>query len=319
MNTDTGFTDKLLANIPSDSKPLVFLSEALGISRESVRQRLNGKIPFTFEDILSLSAKLNFSIDELLKDEKSGYAFFGLYNKSLFNEESSFLNMFKIIHKQTEENSKFKDNLLTLSANRITAYVSNPFYYLFKFYYYKWTYLFVHTSLNYKYSDVQIPEELEILRQQSLEYTAKHNVTFITDRNFMYNTIREIKYYIDRGLIEGEDILLIKNDLKNFIDYYFSFSDDSFGNNTTYDVYISSLNIESSTSHITYDNNVLSTTWTYDDSGMYTVDPDLCKLQKHWLDSLKKYSTLISGSNQKMQAELYNLFLSQLEILTTSE
>jgi hypothetical protein len=316
---ETNFTNKLLAKIPLDIKPLVYLSETLEISKESARRRLHGKIPFTFEDMLKLSARLNFSIDELLKEEKSQYAFFGLYNKSLFNEENSFLHMYKIFNKQTEENSKVKDNQITLSANRITSIVSSSFPYLFKFYYYKWIYQFMDTSLNFKYSDVQIPEELDKLRQQTIEYNAKQNVTFITDKNFMFNTVREIKYYIDRGLIDDEDILLIKNDLTNFIDYYFSFSDNSFGSETIYDVYISSLNIESSISHAVYGDTILSTIWTYGDSGIYTLDPELCKLQKHWLDSLKKYSILISGSNEKMQAELYNLFLSQLEMLTTKE
>lgn len=180
-------------------------------------------------------------------------------------------------------------------------------------------YQFGHVSLGCKYSDIEIPDELNELQKKLSVYIDNHDVTFVTNRNFMYNIVREIKYYIDSGLIDDEDIRLIKADLKSFIYKFFSFSSTSFANDRIYEVYISSFNIENGISHIAYDDKVLSIIWTYADSGMYTSDPALCRLQKEWLDSLKKFSISISGSNQKMQAELYNQFLNQLEMLIPGE
>ncbi|MDU1892768.1 MAG: helix-turn-helix domain-containing protein [Dysgonomonas sp.] len=317
-HTESELSNKILERIPSDIRPSDYLAEVLNLSKESIYRRLKGIIPFTFEEILKLSTVLDFSMDELLKGEKNEYAFFNLTTKKLFDtEEDEFIKMFTRHCNNMEAVYKAQNNHIIISANRILSIFANTFDHLIKFYYYKWLHQFGHASLNFKFSDVQIPEKLEEVRHKIKDYSEVQKVTFITDSNIIYNTIKEIKYYIDRGLIEREDVLLIKNDLQNYIEKFFTFSmENVFGKNTQYEVYISSLDIENNTSYTVCDNKISTYYWVYSDIGIYTSDSELCMLQKDWLDSLKKYSILISNSNQKMQAELYNKFLNQLETLT---
>ena len=314
-------SSKILGRIPSNIKSSDYLAEVLNLSKESVYRRLKGIIPFTFEEILNLSTILDFSVDELLKDEKNEYAFFNLSTSKLLNtEEDEFVKTYMRHADNMEAVYKSQNNHIIISANRILRVLTNSYDSLFRFYYYKWLHQFGHTSLNFKYSNVQITDKLNELRQKLANYYETQNITFITDSNIIYNTIKEIRYYIDRGLIDGEDIQSIKKDLKDFIDRFFIFpSDKLHGQHTQYEVYISSLNIENNTSYIVYDDKIWTYYWVYSDIGIYTSDSELCMLQKDWLDSLKKYSILISNSNQKMQAELYNQFLAQLETLASTQ
>ncbi len=57
--------NKIISEIPLHIKPVDFLSATLDIAKESAYRRLRGEMAFTFEEIVKLSQKLEFSIDEL--------------------------------------------------------------------------------------------------------------------------------------------------------------------------------------------------------------------------------------------------------------
>jgi len=309
-------SNKILNRIPPHIKAPEYLAEALSLSKESVYRRLKGLIPFTFEEIILLSGKLDFSLDELLKGDKNEQVIFNLQNNKLIEAHDSFLKIFRHYSRNIEEIDKSKYNHIIITANRIMAIFTCPYINLFRFFYYKWQHQFEHTPLNYKFSEVQIPEELEELRKRALKNTNIQSLTFITDRNILYNTIKEIKYYMDRHLIEQDEIKLLKKELGVFIKGFYTPSKEEPFRENGLDIYMSPMNIDENTSYVVCDDKVYVELWTYSDTGIYTSDPELCVLQKDWMDSLKNYSILISNSNQKMQAELNDLFTSQLEILT---
>jgi len=309
-------SNKILNRIPPHIKAPEYLAEVLNLSKESVYRRLKGLIPFTFEEIILLSVKLDFSMDELLKGDKNEQVIFNLHNNKLIEAHDGFLKIFRHYSHNMEEIDKSKYNHIIITANRVMAIFTCPYINLFKFFYYKWQHQFEHTPLNYKFSEVQIPDELEELRKKSLNNTNIQNLTFITDRNILYNTIKEIKYYMDRHLIEQDEIKLLKDELDVFVKGFYTPSKDEPFRENGLDIYMSSLNIDENTSYVVCDDKVYVELWTYSDTGIYTTNPELCMLQKDWMDSLKNYSILISNSNQKMQAELNDLFTSQLEVLT---
>lgn len=314
--TTSILSNKILERIPPGVNSFDYLTEALSLSRESVYRRLRGIIPFTFEEILNLSTKLDISMDDLLKGDKAEKAIFNLENNMLSGVGDDYIEVFRSYCDEMEVLSKAKSNQIIISVNRILSVFTCPFENLFKFYYYKWLHQFGETPLNYYFSDVSIPDELNELRIKGANYSNIQDVTIISDRNMFYNTIQEIKYYSDRDLITPDEIRLIKQDIMSFVEGFYQFSLNGIsGNGARYEVYLSSLNIENNTSYVVCDDKVSCSYWIHSDNNVYSFDPELCMLQKDWLDSLKKYSVLISHSNQKMQAELLSDILKQLELL----
>lgn len=188
------FSNKILEKLPSDIKAADYLAQTLNLGKESVYRRLRGIIPFTFEEILNLSKILGLSMDELLKDRKNEFASFNMMNNKLIGAEDGFIKMYRFHSEIMEEIYKSENNHITMSSNRILAIFVSSFEYLFKFYYYKWLHQFGHTSLNYKFSDVLVPNELNDLRRKVISHPGTLNMHFITDRNMLYNSIKEIKY-----------------------------------------------------------------------------------------------------------------------------
>lgn len=309
-------SDEILKRIPPDINIFDYLTDALSLSKESVYRRLRGIIPFSFEEVMILSTKLDLSMDELLKGSKSNQAIINIENNMLTGTEDGFITIFRNYNNSMQPLRSAKENQIVMSINRILCIFTFPFQNLFKFYYYKWMHQYGNTPLNYYYSDVSIPSELNELRQNNSNYSDIQNIVFILDKNIFYNTVQEIKYYTDRGLINKNDVQLIKEDLMDFLEKFYLFSLNNTDGSTRCEVYLSSLNIENNIAYVAYDDTLSSYYWMHSDNYVYSFNPELCLLQKDWLDSLKKYSILISQSNQKMQAELYNDILKHLEMLS---
>ncbi|SBW02813.1 helix-turn-helix domain-containing protein [uncultured Dysgonomonas sp.] len=316
-NTKSAVSHKLLRKIPSGIKPADYITNVLGLSKESVYRRLKGTIPFSFEEMLCLAANLDFSMDELFKGFGDNRSAFNLQNNKLIGNENGFVSTLKDHCDTMESIYKAESNQIIMSTNCILAVFTWAFDNLFKFCYYKWLHQFGNTPLNFYFSDLNITEEITNLKNRAISYSTAPNIVLITDRNFLNNTIKEIKYYQERGLISYDETLVLKSELKTFVESFFRFSPYGISQRKNqYEIYLSSLNVENNTSYISYDNKFLSYYWMHSNSCVYTSDPKLCELQKDWLESLKKYSILISHSNQKMQAELYNEHLAQLEKLS---
>jgi hypothetical protein len=58
-------TTKNIAAIPKSIKPRDYLMKKLSISKESAYRRMRNKVPFTFEEVVTISLDLGFSLDEI--------------------------------------------------------------------------------------------------------------------------------------------------------------------------------------------------------------------------------------------------------------
>jgi hypothetical protein len=62
--------NEIISNIPKKCKPVNFIASELKISKSSAYRRLEGKQPFLFGEICELATKMNFSVDEIIRDLK---------------------------------------------------------------------------------------------------------------------------------------------------------------------------------------------------------------------------------------------------------
>lgn len=175
---------------------------------------------------------------------------------------------------------------------------------------------FDNVPLNYYFKDVKFTENIIDLIQQASYYQQRLRKTVIIDENIIYNAIQEVKYFQDRRLINDEEIALLKQDFHTLLERFeqiLNTGKNSVG--TQWEVYLSSISISINTSCLNYDERVSSSYWMHSDATFTTSDRQVYLLQKEWMASLKKYSTLITQSNQKMQADFLNQQYKYLEEL----
>ncbi|MCL1938686.1 MAG: hypothetical protein FWF52_09865 [Candidatus Azobacteroides sp.] len=296
---------KVAENIPQNIKTIDYLMEALEISRESAYRRMRGEIPFTFNEIATLSLNLGFTVDEIIGSHKKDRIFFDLKADSSSDPDKSFLAMIQDYYDYVDGISKFRDGEILVTLNRISVFLLIKFDTLFKFFYYKWIHQTYNIPIYSSFSEMTIPPEIIAMRQQlKLRSDALSNVSFILDRDLFLPTVREIQYYYNRRLLSNEDVQDMKEELIKLL-YYIERTLQRGRNENGYEYYfyVSALNIETNTTYASFGDNYASKFWVYSLHAVVIKNQEICKMHKKWLESMKKSSVLVTQSNEMLQEE----------------
>ncbi|MDR3220238.1 MAG: hypothetical protein LBU22_14910 [Dysgonamonadaceae bacterium] len=300
--------EKLLEKIPPHIKPINYLMEVLDISKESMYRRLRGDISFTLEEMTKLSVELKFSLDELVRTGKEGHTFFNLSSMSFENPSDAFHTMLHM-HYQCLENIINGENPESfITVNNIQPIFTVHFDQLFRFLYYRWMHQSQEASLKYHYSDIEVPKETAFLQQQLKGISRKiKNATFIFNANIFENLMQEIHYYYKRKLIDEETLQMLKKEMLDFVNLGEETArTGSLDPGTKINFYLSHFNIETNSYYHTYNNKSDSCFFLCSIEPVITSDSRICVKHRKKLSSLKKYSSLISQSNEILQARYFN-------------
>ena len=309
---------KILESIPENIKPIEFLTELLNIGKESAYRRMRSEIPFTFEEITKLALELDFSVDEIIGKNKEERIFIDLQANSSANHEESFLAMIQEYYKYIELIANAQDKEVFAALNRLSLSFLMGFDNLFKLYYYNWKHQSYNISINDPFSETVIPPEINAVRHQFRIIKPNiYNVHYIIDRDIFQNISREIQYYYNRKLITDEEIYILRDELSQVLknmENIMQTGCNEYGSAASY--YLSLLDIETNTNCATFDGNIASLYWMHPVNSICILNQEICNMQKRWIESIKKYSILVTLSNEILQAEFINKQVQYLNNLT---
>jgi hypothetical protein len=133
------------------------------------------------------------------------------------------------------------------------------------------------------------------------------SATIIFSPHIYLSTIKDIQYFYRRKLLTGEDLALLYKDILDLVDFVEKITQIGFPNsNTQIDFYLSQLFIHSDTMYLQYEDLSETHYWIYTASPIIIRNPEICGMQKKWLQSLKKQSTFITLSNDILQTEFFD-------------
>ncbi|MDR0370836.1 MAG: hypothetical protein LBH80_03140 [Prevotellaceae bacterium] len=306
--TEELYVEKILEKIPPHIKPVSFLVENLEISKESAYRRLRGKIPFTFDEIIRLSNKLQFSLEEIVPTRNEGNIVFTLPEYPNLEYEDYLHAVLMNYQNQISEIIQAKENRVMLSMNHLWPIFIFGMEHFFKLFYYKWVRQKYSNSFHLSMRDLIVPEKIKELKKSiSQATTLLQSVVIIADRDIYLNAAKELQYYYRRKLLTEEEFNLICDDLEGNINEIMQMvleGRNKIGN--VREMYISSLGIFSNNSYIEFDDKVTSFSYVYGIRSIKTTDPIACQSHKVSLECLKKNSVLISLSNEELQMDFFN-------------
>ncbi|NDV95417.1 hypothetical protein D0T84_10890 [Dysgonomonas sp. 521] len=318
-------TAKILAKIPSYLNPVDFLYDVLDISKESIYRRIKGEISFTLEDLIKISSRLFISMDEIVYTSLNNAPgqqpiVFQSQSDKLFNPQQTFLDFLSTYIHNLDKTSKAKKLEVMVAANRLMILTAVHYDHLFKFYYYRWIHQTQLKPLDFSLSDTVLSDSLLTQQKKLKAYKRSGTHTYILDIYFLKNTIREILYYYNRQLISDSEILLLQNDLYKFIDVmeYLIKQGDQIEGYTSY-IYLSNTQIDSSGLYSKYDDKEAISLWISYGLNIGSTNVRMCKTYLSWFNSLKKYSTLISGCNEMLQIKFINQQRDYIKNITNKD
>ncbi|MDR0429018.1 MAG: hypothetical protein LBH58_00880 [Tannerellaceae bacterium] len=301
----------IIASIPPNIKPANYLMDVLDIGKDSVYRRLKGEVPFSLEEIVSILQLLDVSLDEATGLNRAGKLKFNDLSSAVLSNKESFVSMVEKYIGFLSKKKRTHSSITVTATNRFPIAFSLGLEYLFKFFYYKWVYQSDETPSNVLFEDVNIPDNIKQLCSKIKSYfmtlNDHHTHSIVLSPNIYSQTIREIQYYYKRKLISLDEIKLIQKDFSdqiNKIEKMAQTGVNDFGAN--YFLYLSSLNIESNCTCLKTDNAEWSYFWTTSSVPVETSESTICNMNYDWIESLKKYSTLITKSNELLQAAFFD-------------
>ena len=292
-------------NLPVSANLTNYLSDVLNIGRESAYRRIRGEIKFTFEEIAKLSQSLNFSIDHIVGIKKNEKAIFNIHMLQDRGCLDIYVNKMEEYRKIFHEISNSPNSKVRLSVNTMPYFFHIKHDGLSRFRIYKWLYQNQVLELNDKFADFTLPDNiLETHKAFYKDIQKLPNITVIMDNNVFWSAAKDLEYFLKRGLITDKDLDVLKAELHDIVNGLENIAaKGQCQNGSKVEMYVSSVDLEASYLHIEAGNYQFSQIRTFSISGIDSFDADLCRIQKEWIESLKRYSVMISESGDMQRFE----------------
>jgi len=301
-----------------ESKDLTHhLIHRLGLSKEAAYRRSQGTVPFSIDEIIHLAGDFGFSVDEVIGHDLKHIPY-SLDKNMLTEAEKRYMEIFRFFTKNFEQmfGSKHKQTLIL--TNQFSEFLNLRSEPMFRFFYYKYMHQANQITQGSPLSELQIPPQIVNAYQEYVlnhkEYSGHHNIVMIIDKNYFSAVMERVAYFYKRKLITPEEFTIIRDELLEYVEWSRTIAQrgkDPYG--LKHSIFLSSLNIDSNFTHFEYDNSVCSLYWAYPINPIIVYDKKTCNLHKKWIESYKKYSSLISESNEMEQSNFFNFQYKSIE------
>lgn len=295
-------------SLPDNESIVSFLSGLFGWNKEAIYRRLRCEIAFTYQDMVIMAGKLNFSIDNIIRANQSRHVVFDLCmlndveSTDLYCKKRSRLTnlSYEISQAQSSE-SLFAVNYLPYSLVIFHQTLS-------KFEYFKWMHQTQSLPPDVNMSGVTMPSKLVDMRSGWLQQDRRNSeVVYILDSNVFLSVITEITYFYKRSLINNEEIDSLKSDLLLLIDQMVAICKSGVAHTgARVQLYLTPLNVSTNHFYIKYDDSVWCYVEVYGIDILQSFYPEACATQRLWIERQQRYATLVTGCNEKQMFEYFD-------------
>lgn len=279
------------------------LTDVLYIGKEAVYRRLRGEVAFTFEEIATLSRKYGFSLDSIVGVDSYTQAVFDL---RMFDPEfqiddycaktNTYIDNLRKINRSSSSIARFALNSLPLpmllTYNKLT-----------KLRLYRWMYQSKKSLLYYPFSEFQIPDKiLDLHKVYIKEMSLVQKTLMVLDHNVFTSFLKEIAYFFKLSYLTKDDVEEIKAELLRFIDDLEEGSiSGTYNGFKDVQIYISEIDLDSTYIHYECNEFEMALFRLYSMNTIESYNEEVCRIHKDWIESFKRYSTLITQSGERQR------------------
>ncbi|MDH8700884.1 plasmid maintenance system antidote protein VapI [Dysgonomonadaceae bacterium PH5-43] len=286
------------------------LADILSIEKEAVYRRLRKEVPFTFEEVSIISQTFDISLDNLVKlDNKHSRSAFQLQLVNLMEPQEIDYYMMNEYIELYHSVINDKHSVATTSTNIIPETILIGFKALWSFYLFKWHYHYKNKRTTKTYSEVVAPQQVFDTNEELFNLAKGIGKSYhILDHLTFSYIINDIKFFNSIGLVNKEDVLILKKDLYNLLDYLEHIATTGVYEETGKKVflYISDLNIDSNYFYLDTKNIKISMLNTFIVSSAASYDENTFNFMKNWINSVIRISNLITVTGEKQRIIFFN-------------
>lgn len=310
MITNSEFNQKLIdvlkERLPDRSEQLNLMMDLFSLGKEAAYRRLRGDVPFSFTEACIISEKLGISLDNVMgmavcnhkilyeletppTDLNTIVDFNEYYHNVVYNEHwRAFEKLY------VDSSMEFISAYNTIPHSMLLSYPN-----LLRFRAFKWAYQMYRGTFSEDLSKFNFNKSAEKKLKDLSQKLNNCNVTFIFGRQVFMSFIRQIQHFRQLNFLSDENLILIKQELLDLISFLenTAVQGESPGGKKVW-LYLSNLDFESNYTYMKSDNFEISFMHLYQVHTVISTDTIACRMSREWIESLKKYSTLISISGE---------------------
>ncbi len=326
MNTSTSFNKKTMELLTQKEvlkeNPADVLADLLSITKSAVYRRIDDKVPFTFREMVTLAQKLGLSLDEIAglsspAAERLSMRVHDHLNPTQtdFKYIETFIQVLKKVNRRPDSRMESLTNILPYMF-----YLHYPA--IARFYTFKWVYQYGYSMKNIPYRDIHIHKTYSSLQKQFVkELQQIASSSFVLDPLMFYYLVNDIHYFRNLYLITEEDLLLIRDDLFRMLDEMEWMCRNGHFRSTGKKVsfFVSNTNFTSNYCYIQCGPLTVSLIKAFLLNDLATDKKETFAQIQGWIQSQKRYGTLISQSGERLQILYFRHQRELVESLTNPE
>lgn len=319
MITNSIFNQKLIATIKErisqKSLQVKLLTDVALLGKEAAYRRLRGEIPFSFAEACIISRHLGISLDNIsdvaVRNDRPVFELRTLPQDNIIDNHSEYYNGIVAGEHEWFEQSLHEGSTQYVMAayNTIPHALFFPYPNLSRFRIFKMAYQMQSHPRQDMFSRIAIPDNMnERLKKVSDKVRSQTEMTFILGRQVFTVIVSQIQFFYGLNLLTPEDVEKLKGELLDMIsdmEKFATYGKTSEGKNVW--IYLSNIDFEDNYTYAKSNNSERAFLDIYQMYSLVSTDPSVCEMQRKWIESLRKYSTLISVSGERER----NLFFDK--------
>jgi hypothetical protein len=288
---------------PKNSGLVNTLTDILFIEKEAVYRRLRREVPFTFKEVVLIAKNLGVSLDSIVGIQTQKSRPFQLKLPEFISPQENDFYMLNTYFDFLTTLGQMENTEMGLVTNVLPQDLFLGFHSLAKFNVFHWNYHCNNGNVK-TFHDLVIPEKvLDGFRTQFIESKNISTTRYIFDNQVFQHFINTINYFSSIKLIEREDVLKVKEELFQIIDYLENISITGKFKETGNPVflYISDIDITTNYCYMEAGSTKFSMIKTFLLTSVTSTDEHTFEKMKKWIHSFIKISTLITIAGEKQR------------------
>ena len=305
--------------IPEGQSTASFLADILSTGKEAVYRRLRGDVLFSFDEVAKISRTLNLSLDNIVGANHTDKALVELSIMKSPNMIENFKQMMLNTTRHIERISTYPNSESRVAFNILPWSFYLNYDNLARFSIYKWMYQRNVNSDTLHFSDFSLPSGIKECNQKYVfAFREIKNSCVILDWSVFIAFIKDIDYFVKLGLIARPDLLLIQEELLSLLNEIEGFTvSGRYANGNTISIYLSNIEFETPYVHLKSDSYECCHIRIFSINGINSENSEICQEQKRWIETLKRYSTLITQSGEIQRAEYFKTQREHIKKMST--
>jgi len=295
------------------------VAEILKLEKDAAYRRLNGRVSFSVREMGLICDKLNISLDLLMGTKQENIYAFHLNITSedpIQNYYESLLNINQSMVYLADDSSVY--------LYRAHRTLPHEFVYNYEFLSRIYTYILyyqlnpdgINPKLIKSFAELQIPEELVHAQRESTNNIQGHKSSLVLDKRIFIDYIEIVRHFYFLGLITQTDINTIKDELMSVIDDMEKCAATGLSlRGKKMDIYLCHISLDCSYSFLESTNFSASSSGVFCSNYLTSQNTKINKMQKSWIKSLMKFSSLISVSDDLKRNDFFRTQREHVETM----